>query len=514
MENKRFRSESFASTGGEEEKPEYFHRQDTIAEVEDTILSTVESESWYQKSLLVVVVGASGDLAKKKTYPALYALWQANLLPPDTCIWGFARSPKANEDFRNHLKPYLASKNVQDDPLMDEFLSKCFYRQGASYGDWQGIQSILDETKCVNILIYLAIPPHVFGDSTGAVMKARTALTLETGGFFRVVLEKPFGNDTESCQELLQSLIDQKWPEEELYRIDHYLGKEMVQNILAMRQHNMWLEALWNKNVVQSVHLIWKEDIGTEGRGGYFDPYGIIRDILQNHLLQVLTLLAMDTPTNWTSDEIRNNKVNVLKNMPTIKLEDCLLGQYDGYKDDPTIENRDTVSPTYACIRTKVNTPRWEGVPFILEAGKALNERVCEVRLHFRSSPNSQPNALVIRLQPTPKVFFTANLKTPGFSSTPASTHLGVDYTSHLQDIPDAYTRLLLDVLRAQQENFVRDDELIEAWRLFTPVLHETEKNQVEPLPYGRGTSGPELRQDFLKNVGVTQAWLPPASAL
>uniref|UniRef100_A0A7S2VDX1 glucose-6-phosphate dehydrogenase (NADP(+)) n=1 Tax=Entomoneis paludosa TaxID=265537 RepID=A0A7S2VDX1_9STRA len=398
---------------------------------------------------------------------------------------------------------------------VDDFLHLCHYRKGSSYGDSEGIQNILTETNCQNILIYLAIPPHVFSDSTGAVMKAREALP-QGNGFFRVVLEKPFGNDSESCDELLQSLVDQKWPEEELYRIDHYLGKEMVQNILTLRQHNPWIGALWNKDVIQSVHLIWKEDIGTEGRGGYFDPYGIIRDILQNHLLQVLTLLAMEPPAGeWTSDEIRNAKVNVLKAMPTIELKDCLLGQYDGYKDDPTIENRETVSPTYACIQTKVNTPRWEGVPFVMEAGKALNERVCEVRLHFRGSTDvSQPNCLVIRLQPTPKVFFTANLKTPGFSSTPTSTHLGVDYDSHLHDIPDAYTRLLLDVLRAQQENFVRNDELIEAWRVFTPVLHETEKNRVEPLPYGRGTNGPELRQDFLNRMGVTQPWLPPASAL
>jgi len=503
-------------------------RQDTIAEAEDNILDTVASESWYQKSLLVVVIGASGDLAKKKTYPALYALWNACLLPANTTICGFARSAKANEDFRNHLKPYLKSskKDGGDTSRVDAFLSLCQYRKGASYGDWEGIQSILSETNCDNILIYLAIPPHVFGDSTGAVMKARKNLEAEnpsntSKGFFRVVLEKPFGHDTDSCKELLQSLSDQEWPEEELYRIDHYLGKEMVQNILTLRQHNPWLGALWNKHVIQSVHLIWKEDIGTEGRGGYFDPYGIIRDILQNHLLQVLTLVAMEPPSKWTSDEIRNAKVDVLKAMPTIELKDCLLGQYDGYKDDPTIENRETVSPTYACIQTKVNSSRWEGVPFIMEAGKALNERVCEIRLHFRGQDDgsefdgmSQPNALVIRLQPTPKVFFTANLKTPGFSSTPASTHLGVDYESHLDDIPDAYTRLLLDVMRAQQENFVRDDELIEAWRVFTPVLHETEKNKVGPLPYARGTSGPELRQDFLNGMGVTQPWLPPASAL
>ena len=380
----------------------------------------------------------------------------------------------------------------------------------SSHSAWRSLLSIIHSDASCSIAQVFSL---VFGDSTGAVMKARQQTLVDYNGFFRVVLEKPFGKDTESCLELLQTLVEQKWCEDELYRIDHYLGKEMVKNILILRQHNKWMNSFWSKDFIQSVHLIWKEDIGTEGRGGYFDKYGIIRDILQNHLLQVLTLVAMETPINWTSDEIRDAKVNVLLAMPCVELADCLLGQYDGYKDDPTIENRQTVSPTYACIRTTIDEPRWQGVNFVLEAGKALNERVCEVRIHFRGGGTAAPNALVLRLQPTPKVFFTANLKTPGFSSTPASTQLGVNYRN-VQAIPDAYTRLLLDVLRAQQENFVRDDELINAWRIFTPVLHETELEYVEPLPYSRGTSGPDLRQDFLRSMGVTQSWLPPASAL
>ena len=232
-------------------------------------------------------------------------------------------------------------------------------------------------------------------------------------------------------------------------------------------------------------------------------------------MLQVLTLVAMELPTKWTANDIRNAKVKVLKNMSVIKLEDCLLGQYNGYKDDETIENRDTVTPTYACIRTKVNTKTWKGVPFIMEAGKALDERVCEARLHFHGNGNkSQPNCLVLRLQPTPAIYFTTNLKTPGFSSTPVSTHVGVDYEVHKAAIPDAYTRLLLDVLRGQQANFVRDDELDLAWKIFTPVLHQTERDQVEPLPYEQGTSGPAVRDEFLHSAGIAACWLPPPAAL
>jgi glucose-6-phosphate 1-dehydrogenase len=292
----------------------------------------------------------------------------------------------------------------------------------------------------------------------------------------------------------------------------------MVQNMLSMRQNNPWMRAIWCKEVVQSVHILFKEPFGTEGRGGYFDPYGMIRDVLQNHLLQILTLVAMEIPVasskSTASEDIRNAKVQVLKSIPVIQLQDCLLGQYDGYKDDPSIENRDTVTPTYAAVKLAVNTPTWNGVPFVLEAGKALDERLCEVRLHFQGSTKSQPNALVIRLQPNPAIFFCANLKTPGFSETPVSTHMGVDYAAAAKKIPDAYTRLLLDVMRGHQASFVRDDELLAAWKIFTPLLHQTERDCVQPLPYQMGTSGPEPRADYLEAMGVTQAWLPPASAL
>jgi glucose-6-phosphate 1-dehydrogenase len=326
-------------------------------------------------------------------------------------------------------------------------------------------------------------------------------------GFLRVVLEKPFGRDTETCRALLDTLHKQDWHESELYRIDHYLGKEMVQNILTLRSSNPWLQPLWNKDTIQAVHILFKEPFGTEGRGGYFDGIGIVRDICQNHLLQVLTLLAMELPEKMTSSAVRDAKVEVLKNMSPLLPSECLHGQYIGYKDDPTIENPDTVTPTYVCLRSWINNPTWEGVPFVLEAGKALDEGLCEARLFFRGNGS---NALVLRLQPQPAIFLTTNMKTPGFSQVPVSTHMGVDYGSCA--IPDAYTRLLLDVLRGQQANFVRDDELIAAWEIFTPLLNEME--HTPPVLYEEGTEGPDERGDFLKAMDVEQPWLPPPASL
>ena len=217
-------------------------------------------------SLVIVVVGASGDLAKKKTYPALYALWKEGLLPPDVVVWGFARSAKTHEGLRSHLKSCLPSAKTTEETNVDRFLNLCFYRQGTSYGDWQTVETILqEEPKCQNVLVYLAIPPNVFGESTEAVMKARQSFPQDKGGFFRVVLEKPFGRDTASCQELLKTLEKQKWPEHELYRIDHYLGKEMVQNLMTLRQYNPWINTIWNKQTIKAVHLVFKEPFGTEG---------------------------------------------------------------------------------------------------------------------------------------------------------------------------------------------------------------------------------------------------------
>ena len=464
------------------------------------------------------MVGASGDLAKKKTYPSLFELWQAKLLPANTRIMGFARTKKTHDELRAHLRPALAHAALAADAdgnskesEVEDFLSACFYHHGTSYGDWQAMLQALQAAKgsLHNLLVYLAIPPNVFGTSTAALKQVLAKIDPAIGGFLRIVLEKPFGHDTESCKELLQTLKDQEWNENALYRIDHYLGKEMVQNILTLREHNPWVHTLLNRDMIQSVHLILKEPFGTDGRGGYYDGVGVTRDILQNHLLQVLTLVAMDMPEKIDSHSVRDAKVRVLHHMPPIQLQDCLFGQYIGYKDDPTIENPDTVTPTYACIRTFVNTDTWRDVPFVLEAGKALDGRVCEVRFHLRGS---KKNCFVLRLQPIPAVFLTANIKTPGFSKEPVSTHIGVDYGQ--AEKPGAYTRLLLDVLRGEQASFVRDDELLAAWEIFTPVLHQAEREHHQPEPYEEGTDGPPSREAFLRSMGVTQAWLPPPSAL
>lgn len=313
------------------------------------------------------------------------------------------------------------------------------------------------------------------------------------------------GRDLSSC-DVLSNTLANHFDEHQLYRIDHYLGKEVVQNILIWRFSNIF-EHTWNCQYIHSVVISFQETFGTDGRGGYFDSFGIIRDVMQNHLLQILMLLAMEEPTSTSGESIRDAKLKVLEAMVPMTLENCLLGQYEGYSDDSTIENKNTNCPTYAALRTFIYTPRWSGVPFVLEAGKAMTERKCEIRIQFRAQTNrSPPNELVMRLQPNPALYFQANIKSPGFASNISPVQFGMDYTrtgTNNCNNPDAYTRLILDVLRGRQESFVRNDELRKSWEIFTPLLHTIENDNVRPILYAYGTNGPMERDAFFQKMGI-----------
>ena len=281
----------------------------------------------------------------------------------------------------------------------------------------------------------------------------------------------------------------------------------MVQNLLILRFSNLWYERLFNRDNVQCVKLTFKENFGTQGRGGYFDKYGIIRDIIQNHLTQVLTLVAMEPPTHLSGPEashrVRDAKVAVLSAIKPITEKDVFLGQYEGYADDPTISNKDTVTPTFAQVRVFVNNARWEGVPFIFKAGKELEERKAEIRIQFKAAPassflfgenNCPRNELILRIQPNEAIYMKTNVKSPGFSFQPVQSELEVNYDTRYNNHcnPDAYSRLILDVIHGNQAHFVRDDELIRSWEIFTPILHKIDGGDIKPKSYKCGSRGPE----------------------
>lgn len=504
--NARVSAPAMATDSFSDERPE-------VVGQEDDIFSVVSQEMWHTVPLSIVVLGASGDLAKKKIYPSLLSLRRAGLLPAHTAVVGFGRSPLSDEDLRARLRPHLP--DGEDDDAA-EFLSACTYARGSSYEDadaFGGVSEALAREGYVNRMFYLAIPPERFG---GAARCLR-GNCMSSVGWNRLVVEKPFGTDTATCAVLEGELRDAGWMERDIYRIDHYLGKEMVQNILPFRIHNPFFQYLWNGQAIESVTITCKENFGTDGRGGYFDSSGIIRDIIQNHLLQMLCFVAMELPGSLSdphgkgSDIIRDAKVNVLKAIQPVRVQDCVLGQYVGYTDDPTVPD-DSVTPTYAAVTMNVDTPRWAGVPFTLIAGKALEERSAEIRLRFRSpdaspadpSPSKRrpragrppPNELVLRLQPTESISLTTSVKSPGFGEVAVPATMRLDYETAFEEggvaaRPDAYARLLLGALRARRDGFVRSDELMWAWRIFTPLLQELERTKVRPLRYERGSKGP-----------------------
>jgi glucose-6-phosphate 1-dehydrogenase len=442
-------------------------------------------------------------------------------MPKYINIHGYARTAMTSEKFRDMMTPFLKKGN---DLERDAFLNLCTYSSGlydsaASFADLDakllakedelitkmGLDG-LEASGAANRLFYLAIPPSIFVDS-GRSIKA-SALT--SRGWNRVIVEKPFGHDLESSRALAKDLSS-LFEENQVYRIDHYLGKEMVQNLIVLRFGNSLFEPLWNRSHISSVQITFKEPIGTQGRGGYFDPVGIIRDVMQNHLLQIACLVAMEPPVTLSAEDVRDEKVKVLRSAPPLRLEDTILGQYvaneagdAGYLDDPTVP-KDSITPTFAMCVLYFNSARWEGVPFILKCGKGLNERKAEVRIQFKDRPGglfqgeneskgfAHRNELVMRVQPDEAIYFKMNIKAPGLSTHAVMSELDLSYKTKFENrLPDAYERLILDTIRGDHSNFVRGDELDVSWKIFTPLLHEIERKKVKPQPYVFGTRGPE----------------------
>jgi len=478
--------------------------------------------SW--KALTIVVLGATGDLAKKKTFPALLALSRAGLLPPHASIVGYGRTKWSQDDFQSMLEKNLKACNEKA-----AFKRRCVYQWGQydSPEDMNVLKCVclkiegetIPESEefrqfgvCSNRLFYFALPPFTYPGAAKAISKSAMSKT----GWSRMVIEKPFGRDSESYLSLSHSLSEQ-FTESQMYRIDHYLGKEIAQSIMTIRFANLVFEPLWNRNHVNCVHITFKEDIGTQGRGGYFDEYGMIRDVMQNHLLQLLALVAMETPISLSADDIRNRKVEALRCIDPIKMQDVVVGQYiaakgqEGYLDDKTVPDG-SITPTYAIAALYINNARWSGVPFILSCGKALDEKLVDIRVQFKPTSGNlfegrgvSPNELVMRVQPDEAIFLRCMTKAPGLSDEVAAVEMDLTYKKHFQgslDLPDAYERLILDALNGDSSLFVRDDELAAAWRIFTPVLTTLDADKVQPDAYEFGSAGPERAKQMLERLG------------
>ncbi|XP_048689495.1 glucose-6-phosphate 1-dehydrogenase isoform X2 [Lepidochelys kempii] len=444
---------------------------------------------------------------------------------------GYARSKITVADIRKQSQPYFKVEPDEQEKL-EEFFARNSYMSG-TYDDSTSFRRLnahldaLHNGDKANRLFYLALPPSVYEHVTRNIKEC----CMGHGGWNRIIVEKPFGKDLESSNKL-SNHIASLFREDQIYRIDHYLGKEMVQNLMVLRFGNRIFGPVWNRDNVACVILTFKEPFGTEGRGGYFDEFGIIRDVMQNHLLQMLCLVAMEKPASTNSDDVRDEKVKVLKCISELQLGNVVLGQYMGnpdgvgearksYLDDPTVPTGSNTA-TFAIAVLYVDNERWDGVPFVLRCGKALNERKAEVRLQFRDVPGDifhqqcKRNELVIRVQPNEAVYTKMMTKKPGMFFDPEESELDLTYGNRYKDVklPDAYERLILDVFCGNQMHFVRSDELREAWRIFTPLLHKIESERIKPIPYCYGSRGPPEADELMKRVGFqyegTYRWVNP----
>ncbi|KAK9461747.1 glucose-6-phosphate dehydrogenase [Lipomyces oligophaga] len=491
---------------------------DTIIAAEDP---SARSAPPLPSDSVIVVLGASGDLAKKKTYPALFGLYRYDLLPKGIKIVGYARTKMDDADYKKRISSYIKTPGAEDEAKLKEFLALTSYVSGQYDQDesFQVLDKHISEIEGYpdesHRLFYLALPPTVF---TTVSQHLKTNCYPKKGSA-RVIIEKPFGHDLESSREL-QAALRPIWSEDEIFRIDHYLGKEMVKNILILRFGNEFFNASWNKSHISSVQITFKELFGTEGRGGYFDTFGIIRDVMQNHLLQVLTMIAMERPLSFSAEDIRDEKVRVLRAMPVIDPKNVIIGQYDkspdgtkpGYLDDPTVP-KGSRCPTFAAIVLYIQNDRWENVPFILKAGKALDSAKVEVRVQYKDVTSGifkdiPRNELVLRIQPDESVYIKMNSKLPGLTMKTSVTELDLTYKRRFSNlhIPEAYEALILDAINGDHSNFVRDDELDASWKIFTPLLHYLDQNEdIVPVKYPYGSRGPEFLDDFLADHGYSR---------
>eukprot|EP00440_Ansanella_granifera_P017810 gb/GFBE01019343.1/.p1 GENE.gb/GFBE01019343.1/~~gb/GFBE01019343.1/.p1 ORF type:complete len:626 (+),score=167.72 gb/GFBE01019343.1/:1-1878(+) len=476
--------------------------------------------------LCIVLFGATGDLARKKLFPACYQLMfgapDAPKVPEHTFIVGYGRSEQ-------ELSKFLDKQcvNVKGDKK-DIFLKQCSYVAGA-YDKEESFEK-LNEHLCKlekggkgNRIFFFSVPSTVFAEVAKGIKKKATA---PGGGFTRLILEKPFGRDSETFAEL-NSITASLFQESELFRIDHYLGKEVVLNLVALRFGNQFFETLWNKDNIKHVQLVFKENLGTGGRGGYFDGFGIIRDIMQNHLLQVLLWFAMEPPGTLTSGCIQKEKVKLLKSIKTLSMEDCFLGQFTantwyeggvehkepGYLDDETVP-AGSKCPTYAAVALHIDNDRWRGVPFLMRAGKGLDERMAEIRVTFKEKSFNalvpgEPNELVMRIQPDEAIYLKCQNKVPGWDQNKAAPIvLDMSYSKSFPGgyVADAYERMFLNTAKGDGSLFVGADELVEAWRVFTPLLHHIDEQKPDPVKYPFGVRVPPGMDEFAAKYGVKMA--------
>ena len=466
------------------------------------------------KPTTIVIFGASGDLTWRKLIPALYNNYRKGRMPCCATIVGFARSDYSDDAFRQRLREGVQkfspeSFNPED---WDQFSSMLHYFTGdlTAPDDFSQLDSYLAELeqKDADRLYYLAISPRFYPIAVKNL--GQVGMADEQAGWRNIVIEKPFGRDIESAQALNDS-VHAVFDENQVYRIDHYLGKETAQNILVFRFANTIYEPIWNRRYIDNVQITVAEQVDVGHRAGYYDQAGVLRDMFQNHLFQLLTLIAMEAPASLDADALRNEKVKVLESIRPILIDDTVLGHYDGYLETDGV-SPDSRTPTYAALRLFIDNWRWKGVPFYLRSGKALPLKTTEINIEFQEPPHMMfdlpedyehvPNMLSLCIQPDEGIHFKFEAKVPGKIQETRSVDMEFHYQRAFEDVtlPDAYERLLLDALQSDPSLFARSDGIEAAWRLIDPIIAGWQSPDAgELITYPRGSWGPREANALLR---------------
>jgi glucose-6-phosphate 1-dehydrogenase len=473
----------------------------------------------------LVIFGASGDLTHKKLMPALYALMLRRLLPPRLAIIGVARTEADDDAFRSDMKEAV-QKHARDEfrqDIWDELAQNMHYvaTDFADEGGENKLQDMLTKFDAErqlggNRVYYLAVPPPAFPTIVEELGKRRSA-----SGWTRLIVEKPFGHDLASAREL-NRMLREHFEENEIFRIDHYLGKETVQNMNALRFANGIFEPIWNRQFIDHVQITVAESIGIEGRSGYYERAGAIRDILQNHLLQLLALTAMEPPIDFTAESVRNEKVKVLKALHTPGPKSVVRGQYGrgfvegvevpAYREEEGV-GPDSMTETYVAAKLYVDNWRWADTPFYVRMGKRLARRETTIAIQFKRAPHPpfgevaseglRPNVLLVHVQPDEGVSLAIGAKVPGQGMTIRTVHMDFLYGGAFRtSLPEAYERLILDTLLGDGTLFTRADEVEEQWLLVDSIVAAWQRDRPSFPNYAAGTWGPPSADDLIQRDG------------
>jgi len=470
----------------------------------------------------IVIFGASGDLTHRKLIPSLYNLECAGQLSGNFKIIGFSRTEKTHEEYRKELRESVErySRNRVTQETWDRFSERLYYLSGKydkpeDYEDLRNLLTSLDPNCQVqHYLCYLAIPPTVMETSLQTMQKVPFFRSTQEEPRFRVMVEKPFGSDLTSAKRL-NKLLSSLFDEEHIYRIDHYIAKDTIRNLLILRFANTIFEPVWNRNYIDNVQITAAEKIGIEGRGGYYEETGIVRDMVQNHVLQVLGLIAMESPVAGNADSIQDQKLQVFRSLAPIEPQDFIFGQYRGYHDEKGVRPG-SKTPTYVAMRMFIDNWRWHGVPFYVRAGKNLTRSLTEVIIEFKTvplcvldnpnlCPQVEPNRLTVRIQPDEGIHLAIATKSPEREDRIRKASLDFRYSQFGMQMPEAYERVLLDGIKGDPTLFWRADGIEAAWKVMEPLLKNGE-SQASPASYEPGTWGPGQADDLLKKDGRT--WL------